>query len=76
MKLFDDRADALDELINKPLRNAGLDPIDYDTEEMENILIKVDGHDHYFSDASEKEFWEVAESCSYAALAAWMFPEE
>ena len=76
VKLFDDEVDAIDELIIKPLKDAGLDPDEYVIETMTNILIDVDGHDHYFSDASEKEFWEVAESCSYAALAAWMFPDE
>ena len=63
MQTFTDRQDAIEQLIIRPLQEAGLDPEEYDTEKLANKVLGVK-RGKYFLKASSVQFWVALEDCA------------
>ena len=63
MQTFTNRQDAIEQLIIRPLQDAGLDPKEYDTEKLASKILGVK-KGKYFLKASGIQFWMAVEDCA------------
>lgn len=63
MQTFTNRQDAIEQLIIRPLQEAGLDPKEYDTEKLASKVLGVK-RGKYFLKASSVQFWVALEDCA------------
>lgn len=63
MRTFADKQEAIYQLIIRPLKDAGLDPAEYDTEKLASEVLGVK-KGKYFLKASGVQFWVTLEDCA------------
>lgn len=63
MKTFANKQDAIYQLIIRPLKDAGLDPAEYNTEKLASKILGVK-KGKYFLKASGVQFWIAVEDCA------------
>lgn len=63
MQTFANKQDATYQLITRPLKDAGLDPEEYDTEKLASKILGVK-KGKYFLKASGIQFWMALEDCA------------
>lgn len=63
MQTFANKQDATYQLITRPLKDAGLDPKEYDTEKLASKILGVK-KGKYFLKASGIQFWMALEDCA------------
>ncbi len=63
MQTFTNKQEAIYQLIIRPLKDAGLDPKEYDTEQLASKIFGVK-KGKYFLKASGVQFWMAVEDCA------------
>ncbi len=63
MQTYTNKKDAIYQLIIRPLKDAGLDPEEYDTEKLGSKILGVK-KGKYFLKASGIQFWMAVEDCA------------
>lgn len=63
MQTYTDKQEAIYQLIIRPLKDAGLDPAEYDTEKLANKILGVKKGKYYLK-ASGVQFWMAVEDCA------------
>lgn len=63
MQTFANKQEAIEQLIIRPLQDAGLDPADYDTEKLASKIFGVKKGKHFLK-ASGVQFWIAVEDCA------------
>lgn len=63
MKTYTDKQEAIYQLIIRPLKDAGLDPAEYDTEKLASKILGIK-KGKYFLKVSCVQFWVAVEDCA------------
>ena len=64
MQTFANKQDATYQLITRPLKDAGLDPEEYDTDQIAAKVMKENMYGRFERTVSPVQFWQTVESAA------------
>ena len=64
MQTFANKQEAIEQLIIHPLKDAGLDPADYDVDRIAAKVMKKNRYGRFERTVSSVQFWQIVESAA------------